>query len=66
MTRLTITLRDAEKRALFDLAQRELRNPRDQAVILIRNQLEAVGMIRPRPQEAATDSGQRQQLQGGE
>lgn len=45
MTRITIILNDKEKIALRALANNQLRDPRDQAVFIIRRELERLGMI---------------------
>jgi hypothetical protein len=45
MTRVTLTVGEEEKRALTILAARELRDPRMQAVLLIREGLERRGLI---------------------
>jgi hypothetical protein len=45
MARLTITLRDQEKLALSTLADREFREPRAQAALIIRQELERLGLL---------------------
>jgi hypothetical protein len=42
MVRLTVTFDDQAARALFKLAQREMRNPRDQVVYMIKQALVAM------------------------
>ena len=44
-TRITITLEDAEAKALAVLAQRERRHPREQAAMMIRRELEQRGLL---------------------
>lgn len=45
MSRITITLFENERRALQTLAERELRNPRDQAALIVRTWLEREGYL---------------------
>jgi hypothetical protein len=45
MAKVIIYLRDNESAALKDLAQREYRAPKAQAALIIRNELERLGMI---------------------
>lgn len=45
MARLTITLKTNEKKALFRLADREYRDPRHQAALIIRTELEKKGIL---------------------
>jgi hypothetical protein len=47
MKRLTLTLRDDEKTALRLLAERERRDTRDQAALIIRRELEREGFLQP-------------------
>lgn len=47
MRRLTITLTEEEKRALLKLALEDRRDPRSQAVYLLRQKLEEVGALQP-------------------
>jgi hypothetical protein len=44
-TRITLTLAPSEKSALIRLAERELRDPRAQAAIIIRQDLERRGLL---------------------
>lgn len=44
-TRLQVILDAAERSALIELAQRERRNPRDQAALLIRHELQKRGLL---------------------
>ncbi len=46
MAKVIIYLRDPELMALNDLAQREYRAPKAQAALIIRRELEKLGMIR--------------------
>jgi hypothetical protein len=46
MTRITITLNDEEKQALRSLSQTEYREPRAQAALIIRKELERQGLIK--------------------
>ncbi len=45
MTRITISLRDPEKIALRELAETEFRDPRQQAALIIRQELERRGLL---------------------
>lgn len=45
MTRITITLLDCERDALRILAEREFRDMRSQAALIIRQELERRGLI---------------------
>jgi hypothetical protein len=47
MKRLTITLMQDERTALWELAQRERRDMRDQAALIIRRELEREGLLQP-------------------
>lgn len=47
MTRIMVTLRQDEREALRVLAERERRDPRDQAALLIRGELERRGLLLP-------------------
>ena len=53
MTRLSIHLEPSEHDAMWALSQRERRDPRDQAALIIRNELERLGYIQPPKMEAA-------------
>jgi hypothetical protein len=46
MTRITVSLKEAEKTALLELANEELRDPRAQAALIIRTELERRGLLR--------------------
>ncbi len=45
MTRITITLSDEEKTALRALSEKEFRDPRMQAALIIRRELEKQGLV---------------------
>ncbi len=45
MTRITITLSDEEKTALRCLSEKEFRDPRMQAALIIRKELERQGLV---------------------
>jgi hypothetical protein len=47
VTRIMITLRSDESEALGVLAEKERRDPRAQAALLIRRELERVGLLQP-------------------
>jgi hypothetical protein len=47
MARITITLSSEEKDALLTLAQMEYRDPRAQASLIIRREIERQGLIKP-------------------
>jgi hypothetical protein len=55
MAKVIIYLRDHEFTALNDLAQREYRVPKAQAALIIRRELEKLGMI---PEEQPAQSNQ--------
>ena len=55
MTRLTLTLEMPEKNALIALATKELRDPRYQAVLILRDELTRRGML-PQVQPTETES----------
>lgn len=56
MSRLTITLSDQERHALQTLADRELRDPRDQVVLILREGLQRRGLIPVRAEAALNGS----------
>ncbi len=45
MSRITITLSDEEKTALRTLSEKEFRDPRMQAALIIRRELEKQGLV---------------------
>lgn len=45
MARIMITLQQNEREALIELAQRERRDPRDQAALIIRRELERADLL---------------------
>jgi hypothetical protein len=45
MSRITIALSDEEKTALRSLAEKEFRDPRQQAALIIRRELERQGLV---------------------
>lgn len=47
MRKVTITVDECERVALVQLAQRERRDPRDQAALIVRRELERLGLIEP-------------------
>ena len=47
MIRLTISLREQERTALRALAEQEFRDPRAQAALIIRQELERRGLLPP-------------------
>jgi hypothetical protein len=47
MPRITIVLKDDEKQALCALAENEFRDPRAQAALIIRREIERQGLIKP-------------------
>jgi len=51
MIRLTVTFDDQTGRALFKLAHREMRNPRNQAALLIRMKLIELGVLQDEPMD---------------
>jgi hypothetical protein len=59
MAKVSIYLRDHELTALNDLAQREYRAPKAQAALIIRKELEKLGMI---PGEQPAHSNQTESL----
>jgi hypothetical protein len=53
MMRLAVTLEQEERDALLVLAQQERRDPRDQAAMLIRRELERMGLLPLAPRTEA-------------
>lgn len=51
MSRITLTLAPVEKTALLTLAEKEFRDPRAQAALIIRLELERLGFL-PNPEPA--------------
>ena len=51
MNRVTVALQPNEKDALLRFAQEERRNPRAQAAIIIRRELERLGYLHSQPQQ---------------
>jgi hypothetical protein len=47
MVRIQIVLNPQEGRALTNLADRELRDPRDQVRLIVRQELERLGLLPP-------------------
>lgn len=47
MTRITVLLEPSERRALDDLARREMRDVRQQAAFIIRRELQRRGLLAP-------------------
>ena len=45
MTRIMISVTEEEKNALCILAKNEFRDPRDQAALILRKELEGLGLI---------------------
>ena len=59
MAKVIIYLRDNESAALNDLAQREYRAPKAQAALIIRQELERLGMIETLPPNEQIVNGHR-------
>jgi len=59
MWRMQIKLNDCERQALGTIALAERRNPRDQAALIIRRELERLGYIQPNT-EVLSDNSQPQ------
>lgn len=57
MTRFTVPLSQAERAALVQLADREARDPRRQAALIIRQKLEELGLIAPKTLAQAAEGG---------
>lgn len=55
MARVTLSISDEERRALVDLARAELRDPRAQGALLLRQALASAGYL----QQAAIKAGQK-------
>lgn len=56
MTRkIFVPITSEESIALVNLAEQERRDPRQQAAMLIRQQLEKLGLIQPTPQQEAVN-----------
>jgi hypothetical protein len=65
MVRVSVTLQPEEKNALWALAQRERRDPRAQAALIIRRELERAGLLpaevitpQPQPSEVRNETPQ--------
>lgn len=66
MARMMIPLEIDEKQAIISLADREKRDPRQQAALLIRQQLENLGLLHPASTPAASmESADGIQIQHG-
>lgn len=61
MRRMTVTLHQDEREALITLAQRERRDPRAQAAVLIRRELERIGLLPPADASSAPQARQQRQ-----
>ena len=62
MARVIVYLRDQERSALHNLAQREYRTPRDQAALIIRKELERLGMLEIAARKQNTQEGNHEQF----
>ncbi len=60
MARITITVEEAERQALIELAQKERRDPRDQAALIIRGELERRGLLFPQAAAATAIKSDRE------
>lgn len=60
LTRITVPLQADERRALQELSERERRNPRDQAALLLRERLIERGLL---PTDAPTPAASAAQVQ---
>ena len=56
MTRITISLRESEKSALRVLAERQFRDPRAQAALIIRRELERYGLLETESEQVTPSS----------
>lgn len=56
MAKIIVYLGDQERNALHQLAQRELRLPRAQAALIIRQELARLGMLSLQPSSSETAS----------
>ena len=57
MARISVSLDPQEREALINLAQRERRDPRDQAALIVRDGLQRAGLLptdQPQPMTAQT------------
>lgn len=64
MGRFMVTLYDEERRALWELARRERRDPREQAALSIRRDLEQRGLLPDRTRADREHSGEATTCQG--
>ncbi len=62
MARVIVYLRDQERSALHTLAQREYRTPRDQAALIIRKELERLGMLETAARKQNNQEGNHEQF----
>lgn len=53
--RIVVTLEKEERQALSMLAEREYRNPRAQAALIIRRELEQLGLLSPMDETAVVE-----------
>ena len=58
MRRITISLSDQERIALHALAENEFREPRAQATLIIRRELERLGLLITMAQDSDTNDNQ--------
>ena len=56
MLKIYVPLNEGERIAVCALAQRERRSPRDQAALMIRGELERMGLLKPAPEFAETNN----------
>ena len=52
MPRLMIRLEEDERAAIWTMAKRERRDPREQTALIVRRELEREGLLKPRTPEA--------------
>lgn len=56
MAKIIVYLADPERNALQELAQREMRSPRAQAALILRQELTRLGMLPDQSQAATIES----------
>lgn len=55
MARLTLSITEEERLAIFALARRERREPRDQVALIVRRELERIGLLPADQEDAPAD-----------
>lgn len=59
LTRIYIPLEESERKALIQFSLAEKRDPRKQAALFVRRELERLGLLPPTPKQEVTDEPSR-------